>query len=250
MAACRSSSGGTCARHSARSCCSRACWPSRGNGSAKAWCATSLPASWWTSRPGGGALPQKAETSDERNARQGSLFDAGPVEASILGLVYQSEFLTAEEERDLLGIVALLPLQAARYKEYLARRRVASFGGSFDYDVNRLLPTMALDVRLKPLRVRVATWLGVAPGTPLGWHRDVPDFERIVGVSLGGRATLRFRPYPYEPGLQRKVAHLQVAPRSIYRMENEARWGWQHCVEPTLELRWSITFRTKASARR
>jgi alkylated DNA repair dioxygenase AlkB len=22
------------------------------------------------------------------------------------------------------------------------------------------------------------------PGNPLGWHRDVPDFESIVGISL------------------------------------------------------------------
>jgi alkylated DNA repair dioxygenase AlkB len=53
----------------------------------------------------------------------------------------------------------------------------------------------------------VANWLGVdreqlvqvlvaeyAPGTPLGWHRDVPDFEAIAGVSLGNEAVLRFRP--------------------------------------------------------
>ncbi|KWT95175.1 MULTISPECIES: alpha-ketoglutarate-dependent dioxygenase AlkB [Pseudomonadota] len=196
------------------------------------------------------------------NATQGSLFDAGPVEASIPGLVYQPGFLSADEERDLLDIIASLPLQAARYKEYLARRRVVSFGGSFDYDANRLLPAAALDARLKPLQSRVAAWLGVAPealvhalvseyapGTPLGWHRDVPDFERIVGVSLGGSATLRFRPYPYEPSLQRQVVRLEVAPRSIYRMEDEARWGWQHSVEAPQELRWSITLRTKVQPR-
>lgn len=193
------------------------------------------------------------------NTMQGSLFDAGPVKASIPGLIYQPKFLSADEEKALLDIVSTLPLQAARYKDYLARRRVMSFGGSFDYDANRLLPAAPLDARLEPLRSRVAAWLGVqpkalvhalvaeyAPGTPLGWHRDVPDFERIVGVSLGGSANLRFRPYPYEPGLQRKVVRLEVAPRSIYLMEGDARWGWQHSVEPTKELPWSITFRTKA----
>lgn len=197
------------------------------------------------------------------NAMQCSLFDAGPVEASIPGLVYQPQFLSADEEKALLDIVATLPLQAARYKDYLARRRVVSFGGSFDYDTNRLLPAAPLDARLEPLRSRVAAWLGIqpqalvhalvaeyAPGTPLGWHRDVPDFERIVGVSLGGSATLRFRPYPYEPGLQRKVVRLVAAPRSIYRMEDEARWGWQHSVEPTIEARWSITLRTMANPKR
>jgi len=49
------------------------------------------------------------------------------------------------------------------------------------------------------------------PGTPLGWHRDVPGFETIVGVSLGGRATLKFRPYPDKPAA-RKVVPLEVQP--------------------------------------
>ncbi len=51
---------------------------------------------------------------------------------------------------------------------------------------------------------------------------------------------------PYESGLQRKIVRLQVALRSIYRMEDEARWGWQHSVEPVVEARWSITLRTMA----
>jgi len=33
------------------------------------------------------------------------------------------------------------------------------------------------------------------PGTPLGWHRDAPDFGRVAGVSLGGWARMRLRPY-------------------------------------------------------
>jgi len=33
-------------------------------------------------------------------------------------------------------------------------------------------------------------------GTALGWHRDVPDFEVVVGASLAGPARMRLRPYP------------------------------------------------------
>jgi hypothetical protein len=43
------------------------------------------------------------------------------------------------------------------------------------------------------------------PGTPLGWHRDVPNVARIFGVSLGDEATLRFWPFPYAPGMQFQV---------------------------------------------
>ncbi len=186
-----------------------------------------------------------------------TLFDEGPIKSSIEGLVYEPEFLSLDEEKELIEIINTLPLHVARYKQYVARRRVMSFGGSYDFDANQLQSGIALDERLHELRDRVAGWLGVppgdlvhalvaeyAPGTPLGWHRDVPDFETIVGVSLGGHATLRFRPYPDAPAT-RKVVHLDVAPRSIYKLAGEARWGWQHSVAPTGELRWSITFRTR-----
>lgn len=190
---------------------------------------------------------------------QGHFFGDDSIQSSVDGLVYQEGFLSTQEERELIGVIRSLPLHAARYKQYLARRRVASFGGSYDFDANRLLPGVSLDLRLHPLREKVARWLGqppedlvhalvaeYAPGTPLGWHRDVPDFETIVGVSLGGRATLKFRPYPDEPAA-RKVVQLEVQPRSIYKMASESRWGWQHSVAPTAELRWSITFRTRVA---
>ena len=172
------------------------------------------------------------------------------------GLVYEDGFLSAAEEQGLIAWVQAQPLQAARYRQYTARRRVLSFGGSFDYDSNRLLPAAPLDPALLPLRARVAAWMGVPagalvhalvaeyqPGTPLGWHRDVPDFEEIAGVSLGSAAPLCFRPWPPAPE-EGGVLRLEAAPRSIYRMAGPARWAWQHGVPPVPALRWSITFRT------
>ena len=150
-----------------------------------------------------------------------------------------------------------MPLQAAKYKDYTARRRVASFGGSYDYDANKLLPAQPLIEDLHPLRARVARWAGVAPeslahvlvaeyapGTPLGWHRDVPDHEDVFGVSLGSTAVLRLRPYPPVAPRREDVVKLRAAPRSIYALRGPARWGWQHSVAPVDELRWSITLRT------
>ena len=191
---------------------------------------------------------------------QSELFADAEVTASIDGLRYQPDFFSADEEASLLEIIGSLPLHAAQYKEYVARRRVVSFGGSFDYDENVLRPGAPLDARLVPLRDRVAVWLGVIPeslvhalvaeytlGTPLGWHRDVPDFETIAGVSLGSAAVLRFRPYPPTQPNAREVLQLEVSPRSIYKMTGAARWDWQRCVPPVKALRWSITFRTRRS---
>lgn len=189
---------------------------------------------------------------------QSELFADDEAAAPIDGLRYQPEFLDSDEEAGLLEIIRSLPLHAAQYKQYVARRRVVSFGGSFDYDENILRPGAPVDTRLVPLRDRVAAWLGLSPqslvhalvaeytpGTPLGWHRDVPNFETIVGVSLGGEGTLRFRPFPPTQPNARKVLELEVSPRAIYKMAGVARWDWQHCVPPVKALRWSITFRTR-----
>jgi alkylated DNA repair dioxygenase AlkB len=176
------------------------------------------------------------------------------------GMRYEEEVLDLDEEAHWLQVVAGLPLHEMRYKQYTARRRGASFGGSYDFDANRLDPAEPLPAALQPLRDRVAAWAGLPPdrfvhalaaeyrpGTPLGWHRDVPDFEDIVGVSLGAPAVMRFRPWPHEPGRRASVLKLEVAPRSVYLLRGESRWDWQHSVAPTQALRYSVTFRTARS---
>ena len=191
---------------------------------------------------------------------QGSLFDdlPEPLPANLPeGLRYEAEFLSRDDEQALIALVRGLPLHAAKYKEYTARRRVVSFGGSYDFDTNELLPAQPLIEELHPLRARVARWAGIdplalrhvlvaeyAPGTPLGWHRDVPDHEDVFGVSLGSTAVLRLRPYPPVTPQRADVVKLRAAPRSIYALRGPARWAWQHSVAPVGELRWSITLRT------
>jgi alkylated DNA repair dioxygenase AlkB len=82
------------------------------------------------------------------------------------------------------------------------------------------------------------------PGTPLGWHRDVPEFECVVGISLGTSARLRFRPYPPDKPQRKDIVTLEVEPRSVYQLTGPARWAWQHSVPEVETLRYSITFRT------
>ena len=197
------------------------------------------------------------------HAGQDDLFGEAPA-AAIEGLRYERGFLAAAEETELLRIVQALPLKEMRYKEYTARRRGIGFGGSYDFDTHRLKPGAPLPDALHPLRARAAAWLGVAaeelahvlvaeyrPGTPLGWHRDVPDFEEIVGISLCSDAVMQFR--PYRPGgassAHAGVLQLLLEPRSIYLLRGAARWAWQHSVAPTEALRYSITLRTSSRRR-
>ena len=193
--------------------------------------------------------------------RQAELF-AGASELPS-GLVYQPEFLDAREEGELLEGIRALALQEARYKEYTARRRVASFGAGYDFDANELTPAPEMAPLLLPLRDKVAAWLGVPPaefgyalvaeyrpGTQLGWHRDVPQFEDVVGVSLLNDAVMRFRPYPPREPRKADVIKMVVEPRSIYLLRGASRWNWQHSVAPTKSLRYSITLRTPSAGPR
>ena len=171
------------------------------------------------------------------------------------GFIYQPGFIDEAEEASLLERLGELPFAEARYRQYTARRRVVYFGHAYDFSSNKLGAAPPLPPFLFPLRDKVARWMELAPdalahalvneyrpGTPLGWHRDAPDFGRVAGVSLGGWAKMRFRHYP--PQGREKSLEIQLAPRSAYRMEGDARWRWQHSVPPTKVLRYSITFRT------
>lgn len=185
---------------------------------------------------------------------QADLFSA-PIRPFAEGFAYEPGFLSADEEQLLLERIRTLPLANAQYKQFQAKRRVVSYGGRYDYNKNELNATDPIPEFLHPLRDRVAQWIGCAPeelthalvaeyaeGVQLGWHRDVPDFERVAGMSLLGACRMRFRRYP--PAPREKSLALELAPRSVYRMEGEARWGWQHSVPPVPALRYSITFRT------
>ncbi len=86
-------------------------------------------------------------------------------------------------------------------------------------------------------------------GTPIGWHRDTPDFEIVAGVSLVGRCRMRLRPHPHVPRSAHAVLEHELAPRSAYVLRGAARWRRQHHIPPTTEHRHSITFRTLAQRR-
>jgi alkylated DNA repair dioxygenase AlkB len=175
------------------------------------------------------------------------------------GFFYQPEFLSAQEERELLDAIGGLKLEQARYKDYTAKRRAASFGFEYDFSYNTVHPAAPIPEFLQPLKARAAAWLGVdisairhalvaeyRPGTALGWHRDVPNFELVCGISLGGEARMRFGPFPPKKGDRKSVLSLDLAARSAYLLRGDARWRWQHSIPATKALRYSITFRTMA----
>ena len=175
------------------------------------------------------------------------------------GLVYVDGFLAIDEERDLLQELAKLDLQTFEMRGMTAKRRVAHFGWVYGYESFELGPGPPIPDFLLPLRARAAAWLGeepgvlaealvteYQPGAGIGWHRDAPRFDRVVGVSLGASCRMRFRTGPRAP---EKPRELLLPPRSAYILQGEVRTRWQHHIPATKELRYSITFRTLRAVR-
>jgi alkylated DNA repair dioxygenase AlkB len=175
------------------------------------------------------------------------------------GFLYRDEFLTEVEESELLRIFGGLDFAAYDYHGYLAKRRVVRYG--VNYDINTREPsetTQAVPDFLLSVRERAAQFAEVSAddlvqamvseysvGTPIGWHRDAPQFGTIVGISLGSACRMRLK--PYQPTGKNKVLSLRLERRSIYVMRGAARSQWQHSIPAVDEMRHSITFRTLRS---
>jgi len=191
--------------------------------------------------------------------RQPDLFADGA--ALPAGFRYAEDFLSPNDEAALLAAIDRLPFANAQYKEWTANRRVVSYGGRYDFSKNELIRASPVPQFLLGLRAAAAGFVGVPAAvlthalvaeyraaTRLGWHRDVPEFELVVGVSLLGPARMRLRRYPHVARDGRRSLVMELAPRSIYSLTGEARWGWQHAISPTPKLRYSITFRSLRAA--
>ena len=183
------------------------------------------------------------------------LFDVSPLPA---GLDYQADFLMVCEEAELLPAIAALPFREATFQQYTARRRVVWFGQGYDPGGAERTDVGPMPDWLADIRARVAERQRVAPdafahalvteyrpGTPIGWHRDRPEYGMVVGISLGSPVRMRFRPYDNQRD-RSAIVTLELAPRSLYVMRDEIRWRWQHGIPPAKALRYSITFRTPA----
>jgi DNA oxidative demethylase len=171
------------------------------------------------------------------------------------GLVYREDFVSADEERDLLEALEALDFRSITMHGQTARRTVRHFGLGYDYGTGGVRPEDPLPAELEWLRARSAELIErepedlvqillsrYPPGAGIGWHRDAPKFgSRIAGVSLGAPARMRFQ---RTVGGERETAAVELAPRSAYVLSGKARWSWQHSLPATKELRHSITFRT------
>lgn len=177
------------------------------------------------------------------------------------GFRYRDDFITVDEERELVEHITNIEFATFEMRGVIAKRRVAFFGMSYD---ERTYPERPIPAFLMPVRARLAEWAGVdagdfamalineyRAGAPIGWHRDAPQYDITAGISVLSSCRMRLRPY-VSPSQQRspragprKTTHeITLAPRSAYLITGVARQEYEHSIPAVDALRYSITFRT------
>jgi alkylated DNA repair dioxygenase AlkB len=170
-----------------------------------------------------------------------TLFGTPPQEPE--GFSYQADFLTVNEEKMLLEECKKVTLEPYVFEGYEAKRRVKSFTKETGFP-SYLLPIMERAAHFGGVemdKIEHAMITEYSPGTPIGWHRDMPPYNKIIGISLGSAAPFRFR---REKGTKWERITITAEPRSIYVMSGPARYEWQHSIPPVEDWRYSITIRS------
>jgi alkylated DNA repair dioxygenase AlkB len=184
-------------------------------------------------------------------SEQLTLFERLPSEPE--GLRYAADFVSPAVEQKLILGIWTLPLQPFQFGQFEGKRRVASFGFGYDYDLRQLqraelMPGWLAETVEKietfggpSIRIRQVLCTEYDVGVGIGWHRDKPHFDRIFGLSLGSACKFRFRK-PAGKSWERFT--LDAEPRSLYMMSGPSRQVWEHSIPAVEAPRYSVTFRT------
>ena len=169
------------------------------------------------------------------------------------GFRYAPDAIDAAEEARLIATFADLPFKEFEFHGFLGKRRVVPFGSRYDYNGGGVKTADPIPEFLLPLRDRAAAFASLPAehlqqalvteykaGAAIGWHRDRPHYDDVIGVSLLAPCTFRMR--RKRDGLWER-ASLRLEPRSIYLMRGPSRDEWEHSIPAMEELRYSVTFR-------
>src|SRR5437762_117127 len=170
------------------------------------------------------------------------------------GFEYRAELVSRREEVDLIEAFQALDFKPFEFHGYFGNRRIVSFGWHYDFAASRVRRVGDLPDFLMPLRDRAAAFAGIdpaafehalvteySPGAGIGWHRDRPVFEDVIGISLGASCRFRLR---RKQGASWQRAALTLEPRSAYLLHGPVRREWEHSIPPVEHLRYSVTFRS------
>lgn len=184
-----------------------------------------------------------------------TLFSLHPVFPE--GFSYHPDFLSMEEEQQLLEEISTIILHPFYFQGFLAKRRVASFGYDYNFDKRSLTKGPEIPPVFSTLLERAAMSAGIdkndfaellvteyPPGSVINWHRDAFPFDLIAGISLLSDCTFRLRPHDETKQNRKSIISFPATRRSLYIIKGPARSEWQHSIAPVKSQRYSITLRT------
>ncbi|HEX7228084.1 MAG TPA: alpha-ketoglutarate-dependent dioxygenase AlkB [Candidatus Binatia bacterium] len=176
------------------------------------------------------------------------------------GFIYRKNFISEAEEQELIEEIQKVQLEPFKYYQFTGKRRTASFGWQYEFGASEITVAPEMPPFLSSVRTRAGTVFSIDPntliqtsiieysiGSPIGWHRDIPQFGVVVGISLGAACRMRFRKYSRVRTKQLspdEVLSIELQPRSIYLMSGASRESWQHSIPPVKQLRYAIMMRT------
>lgn len=180
-----------------------------------------------------------------------------PIDNFPEGFSYHPDFISNEEEQDLLAAISKTDLHTFLFQGHEAKRKVASFGYDWSFEKRTLSKGKEIPAVFDFLVRKVADQLSVSkdafaellvteypPESVINWHRDAPPFDIISGISLLSDCTFRLRPHDKTKQKRNAIISLPVQPRSLYIIQGIARTEWEHSIAPVKQLRYSITLRT------
>jgi alkylated DNA repair dioxygenase AlkB len=179
------------------------------------------------------------------------------------GFFYRPNFISETEEQELIEEIRRLSLVSFKYYQFTGKRRTASFGWQYEFGRDEITRAPEIPAFFLPIRERAgklfkidadslaqASIVEYRVGAPIGWHRDIPQFGIIIGISLGAACRMRLREYRRvrsKASRRGDAVSIELEPRSVYLMSGPSRQLWQHSIPPVKELRYSIVMRTLRS---
>jgi alkylated DNA repair dioxygenase AlkB len=173
----------------------------------------------------------------------------------IPGLRVVPDIVSRVEEAELVTRIGEVPLTPFQFHGHEGKRLTHSFGWRYDFADQSFREAEPIPGWLLPLRQQAADVASLQadelihvllirydPGAGIGWHKDRPVFEQVVGISLGAATEMSFRQRTGSRQFRRIKLPLQ--PRSAYLLSEEVRHGWEHGIAEHDLLRFSITFRS------
>lgn len=175
------------------------------------------------------------------------------------GLKLAYEVISPAEEA---ALIAQIEASGLTYYSYDAEnpRSSTSYGWEYDFRNDTFLPCAPMPEAFRPIADMAAAFAGLAPGSfaecllnryepgaIIQSHVDKPVWEHVIGISLGSAVTMQLR---RETADGYEYAPVELLPRSMYLLSDDARHIWQHSLPPMAGTRWSITFRDFSDAGR